>query len=81
MFLKESRTANANTSSDFFEKPNELEEHRHVIWFGGNANLMFTKMEDKDSKVSSCLGKQECRYRLNSEIWNSFHMDYETTTL
>lgn len=60
MFLKESRTANANLSSDFFEKPSEVEEPRHVICFGGNVNIMFAKMEAKDSKVSSCFGKQEC---------------------
>ena len=59
MFLKESRAANDNPSSDFFEKPSEQEEHRHVIWFEGNMNIVFTVMEDNDSKVSSCLWKQE----------------------
>lgn len=40
-----------------FDKTSE--KHRHVIWFGGNVNIMIRKMEAEASTVGSCLGRQE----------------------
>lgn len=40
-----------------FDRPSE--KHRHVIWFGGNVNIMIRKMEAEASTVGSCLGRQE----------------------
>lgn len=64
-----------------FDRPSE--EHRHVIWLGGNVNIMFRKMEAEVSTVSSCLGRQE-RSRDTGKLRNPelcSHVDYKTTTL